>query len=157
MRRLNVVVAGAHRRGRRRAAARLAADRRRPRRARAGSSATRRPGSPGPCARSAEPGDRVFNPQPWGSWFKFELPDLPVAIDSRIELFPVEVWDDYERVVDGGDGWQQLDDWEVTVVVAAGASEDAFVARLEAAGWTTVYADGDGTVLRRSAPLAVVR
>ena len=40
------------------------------------------------------PGDRVFNPQPWGSWFEFALPDLPVAIDSRIEVFPVEVWDD---------------------------------------------------------------
>ena len=36
----------------------------------------------------ARPGDRLFNPQPWGSWFEFALPDLPVAIDSRIELFP---------------------------------------------------------------------
>ncbi len=36
----------------------------------------------------ARPGDRLFNPQAWGSWFEFALPDLPVGIDSRIELFP---------------------------------------------------------------------
>ena len=54
----------------------------------------------------ARPGDRLFNPQPWGSWFEFALPDLPVAIDSRIELFPASVWDAYESVVAGGDGWQ---------------------------------------------------
>ena len=54
-------------------------------------------------------------------------------------------------------GPAQLDDWGVTVVVAAGASEDAFVARLEAAGWTSTYSDDDGTVLRRSAPLSIVR
>jgi hypothetical protein len=115
-------------------------------------------GITGALRGTLQPGDRLFNPQPWGSWFIFELPATPVAIDSRIELFPVEVWDAYERVVDGGDGWaRQLDDWKVTVVVAAGASEDAFVERLEAAGWTSMYSDGDGTVLRRSVPLAVVR
>ena len=52
------------------------------------------------------PGDHVFNPQPWGSWFEFALPDLPVAIDSRIELFPASVWDAYEEVIAGVDGWQ---------------------------------------------------
>ena len=54
----------------------------------------------------ARPGDRLFNPQPWGSWFEFTCRDLPVAIDSRIEVFPAEVWDTYERVVAGVDGWQ---------------------------------------------------
>ncbi len=98
----------------------------------------------------AGPDDRVFDPQPWGSWFEFALPALPVAIDSRIEVFPVEVWDAYERVVAGGDGWQrQLDDWGVTIVVAAGDGKDAFKKRLVAAGWTVAFEDGDGTVLAR--------
>jgi hypothetical protein len=99
----------------------------------------------------AGPDDRVFNPQPWGSWFEFALPDLPVAIDSRIEVFPVEVWDAYERVVAGVDGWQdQLDTWGVTIVVAAGDEEDAFSARLTVAGWREQYRDADGAVLVRT-------
>ena len=59
------------------------------------------PGITAALRDAIRPGDRVFNPQPWGSWFEFALPTLPVALDSRIELFPVEVWDDYERVVAG--------------------------------------------------------
>ena len=61
----------------------------------------------------------------------------------------------YERVVAGVDGWQdQLDEWGVTVVVAAGDGQDAFSARLEAAGWREAYRDADGAVLvRRDRPI----
>ena len=45
----------------------------------------------------ARPGDRIFNPQSWGSWFEYALPDQLVAVDSRIELFPPEVWQRYEE------------------------------------------------------------
>ncbi|MFL5681213.1 MAG: hypothetical protein ACJ77B_11500 [Chloroflexota bacterium] len=97
----------------------------------------------------ARPDDRLFNPQPWGSWFEFAMPSLPVAIDSRIEVFPVEVWDDYEAVTSGVAGWQAtLDRWGATIVVA-GAEDPAFVARLTAAGWVSRYSDADGTVLVR--------
>ena len=95
----------------------------------------------------ARPGDRVFNPQPWGSWFEFELPDLPVAVDSRIEIFPASVWDDYQAVLDGVDGWQaRLDEWDVKFVVVAKKDAD-LATRLDAAGWRTVYTDADGSVV----------
>ena len=91
--------------------------------------------------------DRVFNPQPWGSWFEFALPDLPVAIDSRIELFQPAVWDWYDNVVSGGEGWDtELRDRGVTIVVVA-PPEKAMADRLTAAGWRAVYADADGSVL----------
>ena len=94
----------------------------------------------------ARPGDRVFNPQPWGSWFEFALPDLPVAIDSRIELFPPEVWDTYENIVAGGEDWAaQLRGWGATIVVVA-HRDAAMAARLPAAGWQQVYADADGSI-----------
>jgi hypothetical protein len=95
---------------------------------------------------TAQPGDRLFNPQPWGSWFEMALPGLPVAIDSRIELFPVETWRDYETVAVGGDAWQAvLERWGVTLV-AAPAGDHALSARLAAAGWHEAYAGGDGWV-----------
>ncbi len=96
----------------------------------------------------ARPGDRLLNPQPWGSWFEFALPDLPVAIDSRIEVFPVEVWEAYARVADGEDGWErQLEDWGVTIAVAALPRGAALADRLAAAGWREVHRDADGIVM----------
>jgi hypothetical protein len=95
----------------------------------------------------ARPADRLLNPQVWGSWFEYALPDLPIAIDSRIELFPPAVWDTYANIVAGGDGWAtHLHDWRVTIVVAE-HDNTAFVARLSAAGWRSVYTDADGSIL----------
>jgi hypothetical protein len=77
------------------------------------------------------------------------LPDLPVAIDSRIELFPASVWTDYGIVLAGADGWKAvLDRWGVTIVVVEpGRSE--FVERLVGAGWRSAYSGPDGTVVWR--------
>lgn len=95
----------------------------------------------------ARPGDRLFQPQVWGSWFEFAVPDLPVAIDSRIELFPLATWDAYERVIAGAEGWQaQLKTWAVTIIVVSAAETD-FAPRLSAAGWRTVYTDADGSIV----------
>jgi len=95
---------------------------------------------------TARPGDRLFNPQPWGSWFEFALPDLPVALDSRIELFDVDTWNEYDDVASGRDGWQAiLGRWGVTLA-AVSPGDDAFGARLAAAGWHSAYAGNDGWV-----------
>lgn len=93
------------------------------------------------------PGDRIFNPQLWGSWFEFALPGSPVAIDSRIEFFPASAWEAYERVAAGVDGWQaQLKDWGVTLAVVR-ASDEGLTRRFTAAGWGQAYADADGSIL----------
>src|SRR5262249_44888574 len=44
------------------------------------------------------PAPRLWAPQPWGSWFEFALPDLQVAVDSRIELFSESIWREYDLV-----------------------------------------------------------
>jgi hypothetical protein len=98
-----------------------------------------------------KPGDRILNPQPWGSWFELALPQATVALDSRIEVFPAGVWDDYDTVHRGAAGWQAiLASWAPTFIVAT-ADEDAFVERLKAVGWVETYRDKDGTVLVGSA------
>ena len=97
---------------------------------------------------SSAPGSRVFNPQVWGSWFLYALPDRWVAIDSRIEFFPVQVWNDYERVLAGSDGWLGiLQGWDVNVVVVEGDDRSGLGARLVRAGWREVYRDTDGRIL----------
>lgn len=93
-------------------------------------------------------GDRIFAPQPWGSWLEFALPQATVAVDSRIELFPDGVWAAHDRILSGGEGWlEALDQWGVTVVVAGGEDELALAERLQRAGWCAVYSDDDGAVL----------
>lgn len=95
----------------------------------------------------AEPGARVLNPQTWGSWLEYALPQLQVAVDSRIEMFTPEVWRTYESIVAGQDGWQgAMADWGVTHVVVD-VDQDAFRDRLVGAGWKVVYEDVDGALL----------
>jgi hypothetical protein len=93
------------------------------------------------------PGDRIFNPQRWGSWFEYASPEGLVAVDSRVELIPTDVWSRYERIRSGAPGWQtDLDTMAVDYVVAM-PSDIAFRDRLLGAGWITAYAGADGSLL----------
>ena len=95
----------------------------------------------------ARPGDRLLNPQRWGSWFEFAVSETLVAIDSRIELFPVPVWDAYDRVTTGREGWEaQLAGWKVTMAVVT-AEDQALLGRLSSIGWKAVYVDAEGSIL----------
>jgi hypothetical protein len=96
--------------------------------------------------------DRLFAPQPWGSWFEFALPGTPVFVDSRIELFPAAVWDDYDAILEGGDrAIEAIDRWDVTVVVAVDRlGNEPLSKRLLAVGWRQVYMDEDGAIYERA-------
>lgn len=90
------------------------------------------------------PGDRILNPQPWGSWFEYVFPEATVAVDSRIELIPGGVWNEYEVAVLGGS--ELLDHWGVTIIVVRPESR-LVTAALTEAGWVRRYDDVDGVVL----------
>jgi hypothetical protein len=95
------------------------------------------------------PGDRLFAPQPWGSWFEFALPETAVFIDSRIELFAPAIWDDYDAITDGRVDWHaRLDQWNVSVVIAVDSLGALPLTNRLAAdpGWRQVYADEDGRI-----------
>jgi hypothetical protein len=108
------------------------------------------PGITAALAGAAGPADRILNPQPWGSWLEFAVPQAKVAIDSRVELFPTEVWDDYVRITAGIEGWDTIvSRWGVTIAVVT-ADNVGLRDRLVSAGWTEIYADADGSVLRQN-------
>jgi hypothetical protein len=96
-------------------------------------------------------GDRLFHPQPWGSWFEYAVPAASVVIDSRIELFPPEIWDRYESVAAGRTGWQeQLASWGVTVVVVTDDRPGGLLDQLtREPGWAEIHRDADGRVFVR--------
>jgi hypothetical protein len=103
-----------------------------------------------------EPGEAVFNPQAWGSWFELVFPENPVFIDSRIEVFPDSVWRDHASVSIGRQGWQGvLDRWEVQVVVAERREQALLIPLIRHdPGWRLVYEDDDGLVFARASPLS---
>lgn len=102
--------------------------------------------------RLLSPGDRMFNPQVWGSWFHLALPQHRVFVDARIEVFPRSVWEDYFAVSQGRDGWEDiLDRWEIDVVVAHPEQQDELIPLLrEDDGWRRAYTDRDGSIFVRA-------
>jgi hypothetical protein len=84
----------------------------------------------------AGPGDRLFAPQPLGSWLELTVPVAPVFVDSRIELFGPDVWREHDVVAGAGEEWSEiLDRWDVTIVVAEGPLAVAIAA---SSGWTLI-------------------
>ncbi len=104
------------------------------------------------AARVTAPGDHLWVDQVWGSWFEYRLPDRPVFVDSRIELYPQRVWTDYLDVANGREGWQAVvDRWGVDVMVLSPGQSGALVDRIvHDPGWQQVYRDDDGSVYVRA-------
>lgn len=103
---------------------------------------------------ATEPGDRIFNAQIWGSWLELEVPNNPIFIDSRIELFPSHVWSDYRSVSQARDGWQDiLIRWGVDAAILNTEQQEQLIAPMkEDPGWLLIAADETGAVFTRVTP-----
>lgn len=101
--------------------------------------------------RESPPHARLFVTLAFASWFEYASPANPVFVDSRIELFPKDVWADYVAVIGARVGWQGiLDRWRVdAIVLQAGDSTIAAMIEQDPA-WRLVYRDGSGTVFVRN-------
>jgi hypothetical protein len=98
------------------------------------------------AVRAQAVGSRVFAPQTWGSWFEKEAPSQLVFLDSRIELYPPPLWQDYVTMYNAKPGWEaQMAAWQVDVVAVP---NDAPLAQVisNATGWKRIYAGNDGAV-----------
>jgi len=94
-------------------------------------------------------GSRVLVPQRWGSWFEFAAPQILVAVDSRIELFPAEVWQEYLLVQAAGPGWEEvLERWRVDAIVTE--PQESLSQVIESArGWVVRHRDESGLLFVR--------
>jgi len=94
-------------------------------------------------------GAQVWAPQTWASFIEWAAPEVRVAVDSRIELFPPPVLADADEIANAATGW--LSTLQVrhvhALVVAAGPEGDRQREALESgAGWTNVYEDDEGSI-----------
>ena len=95
-------------------------------------------------------GTKIFAYQPWASWFEFVYPEDPVYSDSRIEIFPRQIWKDYSQVAFAGAGWRAvLDRWQPDAIVAK-SSWDLIPYLKADPAWTLVHQDKDGLLFVRS-------
>jgi len=61
------------------------------------------------ATRQALPaGSRLLVYQPFASWFEFSIPEDPVMVDSRIELYSDRIWLDYDRAIGAEDDWDRI-------------------------------------------------
>jgi hypothetical protein len=88
---------------------------------------------------------RVWNPQPWGSWLEWAVPRACYVADSRIELFPPQVWSQVDGVANGHDGLPLTNLAAGTVVVTTD-QRSRLEPLLVAASWTLHYEDADGAI-----------
>ena len=93
----------------------------------------------------------AWNPQVWGSWLELAVPAYRYGVDSRIELFPKSVWDDYDAIHAGDIGL--LDRAGVSVVVTDHDVDATLEAALRASDrWATAFEGCDGDIwVHRSA------
>ena len=101
-------------------------------------------------------GSRVFASEVYGSWVEFSLPEDPVFVDPRIEVFPEDVWDDYFVVEDGRPGWDAtLRRWDVDALILHPGWASGLLAVIdESPDWHLVTASPDGSVYVRSTTAA---
>ena len=93
--------------------------------------------------RERPPGP-LFHAMPFGSYLVWAAqPEYPVFVDSRIELYPVEVWLDYLHISAAGCGWEErLARYGVRTLMLSPQEQPALVAAARASPhWHLVYED----------------
>lgn len=98
--------------------------------------------------RQNRPPGRLFNAYNWGAYLLWALPEYPVFIDGRTDLYNDEIIDQWLQVTRAEPGWQTvLDRWQVRLVLLEPGAP--VVGLLQAQGWQTLYQDEQAVVLGR--------
>lgn len=90
----------------------------------------------------------LFNSYNWGGYLLWALPEYPVFIDGRTDLYDDEIIDQWFQVVQAKPGWQQvLDRWNVNLILLE--ADSPIVKLLPCEGWSEVYRDKQAILLTR--------
>ncbi|HYK94636.1 MAG TPA: hypothetical protein VE011_02060 [Candidatus Dormibacteraeota bacterium] len=85
---------------------------------------------------------RIWVPQSWGSWIEFAAPDALVSVDSRIELYPPDIWISIGTVAAGGlRSTTTLSSYHANVVVVPAGQDFS-----GSSAWAMIYQDADGSI-----------
>jgi hypothetical protein len=90
--------------------------------------------------RSTQPPGRMLNSYNWGGYLLWALPEYPVFVDGRTDLYNDEIIGQWLRAVRAEDGWQiVLERWDVRLILLEPATP--LISQLEDSGWRLLYQD----------------
>ena len=101
--------------------------------------------------RENEPPGPMFNNYNWGGYIVWELPQYPVFVDGRTDLYGDELLREYLAAIFANSGWREtLDKYDVNLVFVETAAPLARELRLEP-GWEEIYQDEMAAIFSRRA------
>ena len=94
----------------------------------------------------------LWNDLAFSSYLIYALPERPVWIDTRFELYPLEQWRRYRRIAGAAPDWSLLLEEEgISLVMLNPAVEENLRAALgESPGWRMVYQDETAVIFVRA-------
>ncbi len=98
--------------------------------------------------RANQPAGRLFSAYNWGGYLIWTLPEYPVFIDGRADLYGNNLIAQWQAVVnDRSNAMQVLDNWQVQVILLEPGWP--IVDALPARGWDYLYKDEQAIILIR--------
>jgi hypothetical protein len=89
---------------------------------------------------------RMFNSYNFGSYLLWALPEVPVFVDGRTDLYTDDILDQYLTVTQAREGWRAvLDQWQITIVFMEPSAPILHL--LKADGWTVYFEDSQAVIL----------
>lgn len=98
----------------------------------------------------ANPGGRLFNQMGYGSYLIWALPEQPVFLHPRVELYPLKQWEDYVEISQGRRATQLLEQYGANrALLSLKAQPKLSQALGESPAWEREYADQWSEIWRR--------
>ncbi len=92
----------------------------------------------------------MFNDYNWGGYFIFTLPNYPVFVDGRTDLYGDDFLTDYVRAILGAKEWESvLVRYDIQLVVIQEATALATLLREKTEEWQIIYEDDLAIIFQR--------
>jgi len=102
------------------------------------------------CQEGSE--TRPFTNIFFASYLAWACPAVPTFMDTRFELYPTAMWQDYIRIINAQFGWEErLAHYDVNALFVQKESEKELIAAAQASGrWQTIYEDQFAIIMQRT-------
>jgi hypothetical protein len=95
---------------------------------------------------------QVFHYMPFGSYMMWAAqPQYKVFVDSRIELYPINIWNDYLLISSGGSDWEaKLDQYKISTLLLEPVVQLGLIRAVSVSpNWQEVYRDSQAVIFIR--------